>query len=190
MAVLGEGRVVGYVAVEAQPTEPAIGQIEVNLVTKPPLGPDAVAVAHQQHTDHQLRIDRGPTHLAVVRLKVSPNARQIDEPIDLAQHVIARHVPFQAEAIKQRLLHHCPFAHHRPNLLSPGESELGRSPSLKEFFNTISCFRTLENSAIDRQTFSILTPQTRCVAFGKGSKSASHDRITSPSQAAPVEPNA
>jgi hypothetical protein len=40
-----------------------------------------------------------------IRLKVSPNARQIDEPIDLAQHVIARHVPFQAEAKAWRCLH-------------------------------------------------------------------------------------
>jgi hypothetical protein len=88
MAVLGKGRVVGHVAIEAKAAEPAIGQIEVNLVTQPPLGTNAVAVAHQQHTDHQFWIDRGASHVAVVRLKVSPNTRQIDEPIDLAQHVI------------------------------------------------------------------------------------------------------
>src|SRR5450755_2042903 len=38
MAVLGKGRVVGHVAIEAKAAEPAIGQIEVNLVTQPPLG--------------------------------------------------------------------------------------------------------------------------------------------------------
>jgi hypothetical protein len=27
----------------------------------------------------------------------------------------------EAEAVKQRLLHHTPLAHHRPNLLRPGE---------------------------------------------------------------------
>ena len=68
VAVLGERRVVGHVAVDAQPTEPAIGQIEMNLVTEPSLGTDAVAVAHQQHPDHQLWIDRGSTHVAVERL--------------------------------------------------------------------------------------------------------------------------
>jgi hypothetical protein len=64
MAVLGEGRVVGHVAVEAQPTEPAIGQIEMSLVTQPSLGTDAIAVAHQQHPDHQLwSIEGRPTLL-------------------------------------------------------------------------------------------------------------------------------
>ena len=52
MAALGRGRVVGRAAIEAQPAEPAIDQIEVNLVTQPPLGADAVALTHQQHSDH------------------------------------------------------------------------------------------------------------------------------------------
>ena len=121
VTVLREGRMVGHVPVEAKPAEPAVGQIEVNLVAQPPLGTNAVAVAHQQHADHQLGIDRGSAHLAVVRLKVSPNVRQIDEPIDLAQHVTAWDVPLQAEAIEQRFLHHPPFAHHRPISRRPGE---------------------------------------------------------------------
>ena len=102
MAVLGRSSG-GHAALEAQPAEPAIGQVEVNLFTQPPLGTDAVAV-----TTSSIRIInsgsiRGSTHVAVVRLKVSPNARQIDEPIDLAQQVIARDVSFQAEAIIDRI---------------------------------------------------------------------------------------
>ena len=37
VAVLGKRRMIGDVAVEPQATEPAIGQIEVDLVAQPPL---------------------------------------------------------------------------------------------------------------------------------------------------------
>ena len=107
---------VRHFAVEAQPAEPAVGQVEVDFLAQAPLGADTKAVPHQQHPDHQLGINRRPTHRAVVRLKVDPNARQIDEPVNRPQHVIARDMPFQAKAVKQRLLHHSPFAHHRPRL--------------------------------------------------------------------------
>ena len=56
----------------------------------------------------------GQTRLAVVRLQMRPNLRKVDEPVDLAKQVIVRDMPFEAEAVEQRLLHHPPFAHHRP----------------------------------------------------------------------------
>ena len=65
VAVLREGRVVGHVAVQPQPAEPAIGEVEMNLLAEPPLGPDAEAVAHQQHADQQLGVDRGAADRAV-----------------------------------------------------------------------------------------------------------------------------
>src|ERR1700730_13350248 len=58
-------------------------------------------------------------------LSADSNVRQINEPIDLAKHVIARDVPFEAEHVEQCLLHHCPLAHHResPRLIEKTESE-------------------------------------------------------------------
>jgi hypothetical protein len=38
--------------------------------------------------------------------------RKVDEPVDLAQQVIARNMTLEAEAVEQRLLHHPPLAHH------------------------------------------------------------------------------
>jgi hypothetical protein len=35
--------------------------------------------------------------------------------------VIVGDVPLEAEAVEQRLLHHPPLAHHRPNLLRSAE---------------------------------------------------------------------
>jgi hypothetical protein len=57
-----------------------------------------------------------------------PNLGQVDETADLAQQVIVRDAPLKAEAVEQRLLHHPPLAHHRPNLLHPTEENQRTAP--------------------------------------------------------------
>ena len=103
---LGKRRVIGHIAVETHATEPAIGQIEVDLLAQPPLRANAEAVADNQHTHHQLGIDRGPSNVAVVGPEVRPQAGQIDEAVDLAKQVIVGDMTLKAEAVEQRLLHH------------------------------------------------------------------------------------
>ena len=76
------------VAVEPQAKEPAIGKVEVDLVAQPPFGANTEAVADNEHPDHQLRIDRGPSDIAIVGPQVRPQPGKIDKPIDLAQQVI------------------------------------------------------------------------------------------------------
>ncbi len=56
---------VRYVALQSETAEPAIGKVQVDLLAQPTLGADAEAVANNQHPDHQFRIDRGATNLAV-----------------------------------------------------------------------------------------------------------------------------
>jgi hypothetical protein len=51
--------------------------------------------------------------VAVIGPQMRRNGRQVDEPVDLAQHVTVGNMPLQAEAVEQRLLQHPPFAHHR-----------------------------------------------------------------------------
>ena len=68
---------------EPKATEPAIGQIEVDLVAQPTLRANAEAVADDQHAPHQLGIDRRATRLAVVRPQTRPQSAQIDEAVDL-----------------------------------------------------------------------------------------------------------
>jgi hypothetical protein len=48
---------VGHLVFEAEPAEPPIGEVELDLTTEPALGADRVAVADQEHPDHQLGID-------------------------------------------------------------------------------------------------------------------------------------
>src|SRR5450631_418656 len=132
MPVLGERRMIRHLTVETQAAEPAIGQVEVDFVTQPPLRADPVAVTHQKHADHQLGIDRGTSHRAVVRLKMGPNARQVDEPVDGPEHVIARNVAIQAELVEQSSLvdlartHHA--THSSPRYLSESALRRGDKP--------------------------------------------------------------
>jgi hypothetical protein len=54
---------VRHLAIEAQTAEPAIRQVQVDLFAQPPFRADAEAIAHDQHADQQLRIDRRPVAL-------------------------------------------------------------------------------------------------------------------------------
>ena len=101
MPVAREGRMVRHLAVQTQPTEPAIGEVEVHLLAQPPLGPDAHAVAHDQHPHHQLRIDRGPADGAVEGLKLGPDALEVEEAVDASQQVIGRDVIIEPELVEQ-----------------------------------------------------------------------------------------
>jgi hypothetical protein len=49
--------------------------------------------------------------------------------------MILGHMPLKTEAVEQRLLHHPPLAHHRPNLLNPAERISDQHPNQAEFFN-------------------------------------------------------
>ena len=81
------------VAVEPEAAEPAVRQIEVNLLAQTPLGADTEAVSHDQHPDHQLGIDRGSANGAVERRHLPPQLAELNEPIDRAQQMIGRNVP-------------------------------------------------------------------------------------------------
>src|SRR3546814_5062737 len=82
MPVLREGRVIGHSAVEPQPAEPTIREVQMHLLAQPPLRTDPHEIADDQHPDHQLRIDRRPTRVAIIRPKVFSDIAQLHEPVD------------------------------------------------------------------------------------------------------------
>lgn len=86
----------------------------MDFVAESTLGADAEALAEEQHPDHELRIDRGPAHLAVEWAQMRADFGEIEEPIDGPHPMIGRDVLLQAELVKQRLLQHRPLAHHQP----------------------------------------------------------------------------
>ncbi len=107
---------VGNLPLQPEPTEPAIGQIQMHLLAEAALRADAEAVADNQHPDHQLRIDRRTPHGAVERRELPPHLRQIDEAVDRPQEMIGRHMRIEREVVKKRTLFDLPRSHHR---LSP-----------------------------------------------------------------------
>ena len=62
-----ERRVIRHLVVAIEPAELSVGEVQPHLLAQPPLKADAVAVTHNQHPDHELRIDRGPANVAVER---------------------------------------------------------------------------------------------------------------------------
>ena len=73
------------IAVEPEPAEPPVCQIEVDLFAEPPLGADTEAVADDQHPDHQLGINRWPTQRAVEWRQVAAQLRQVNKAVDRPQ---------------------------------------------------------------------------------------------------------
>src|SRR4051795_13039532 len=137
MTVTREGRVIGYLRVQAKTTEPAIGQIEVHLLTQPPLGADAHAIADNQHPDHQIGINRGSAHGAVERLQLRAHNVEINEPIDAPKQVITGHMIIQAEIIEEPR-RRCLPSHHRLSLRSLRATESAHGHFSSANFSTES----------------------------------------------------
>jgi hypothetical protein len=58
--------------------------------------------------------------------------------LEKAKQVIRRHVPLEAELVKQRLLRHRPLTHHQPVSAFLADTESGRHNHFKtDFFNGI-----------------------------------------------------
>ena len=112
---------VGHCAVEPEPTKPPVGEVQVHLLAQPPLGADAKAVAHDQHADHQLWIDRRPAYGAVERRQLTPQSIKLDKPVNRSQQVLFRHMPLERKLVEQRVLLDLPFPHHR---LPPSRRDL------------------------------------------------------------------
>ena len=90
MAVAREGGMVRNLTVQSQTAEPSIGEVEVNLLAEPPLGPNTHAISNDQHPHHQLGSDRGTAHGAVEWLQLSADAFQINELVDPTKEVVYR----------------------------------------------------------------------------------------------------
>ncbi len=74
VAVLREGRVIRHRIGDLQLAEPAVRQVQLDLLAQQSIRADPQAVTDQHHADHQLRIDRRPSRVAVVRREVLAKA--------------------------------------------------------------------------------------------------------------------
>ena len=76
----------------------------MHFFAQPSLGPDAEAVADQQHAHHELRIDRRPTRVAVKRCQVTAQITEIKKSIYATQQIIGRNVTVEIERVEQLIL--------------------------------------------------------------------------------------
>src|SRR5580704_5875213 len=95
---------VGYPILDAELAKPPIGQIDLHLGAQPPLRADRKHVAHNQHPDHQHRIDRGPTGVRIVRRKLLVHPIKIEHASDLPDQMIGRYHLVEIERIKELAL--------------------------------------------------------------------------------------
>jgi hypothetical protein len=76
----------------------------MGLFAQAPFGANATAIAHDQHADHQLRINRRTPNRAIEIGEMVPQVAQIETPINAAQQVIFWDVVFKVERVKQPIL--------------------------------------------------------------------------------------
>src|SRR2546422_10611895 len=97
---------IGNLVIELEAAEPTITEMKFDLLAQLPFKADAIAVAHNQHPDHELGIDRGPANVAVERREllsqVSQNPRH--DRIDPAQQIARRNTLFEVKQIEQLAL--------------------------------------------------------------------------------------
>jgi hypothetical protein len=116
VAIDRESRVVGNLVVKIEAAEPAIGEVQLDLLAQLPLEANAVAVTDDEHPDDQLGVDRRPADLAVERLQLLPKLSQNPrhDRIDAAQEMAFWNPHFEVEEIEQLALIDRLPTHHDP----------------------------------------------------------------------------
>src|SRR5207344_1365242 len=92
-------------------------QMQFDFLAQPPLKADAIAVAHDQHPDHKLWINRRPADLAVERCQLLTKSSQqpCHHRIDPAQQMTSRNALFKVEQVEQMaLIARLPTHHGKP----------------------------------------------------------------------------
>src|SRR5262247_2610537 len=98
---------------DAQTTEPAVRQVDLNLPAEQPLRTDGKNVADDEHPDHQHRVNRRAAARRVVRCKFSTHPGQIEHGGDLAHKVIAWYHLVEPKLVEKLLLLVLQPPHHR-----------------------------------------------------------------------------
>src|SRR4029077_4025535 len=109
-----EHRMVGNPVLDAELAEPSICEIDLHFRAQLSLRSNRKHVAHQQHPDHQHRINRRPTGVRVVRCKLPVYPIKIEDPVDLPDQMIRRHHLVEIKRVKELTLSAPSPSHHRP----------------------------------------------------------------------------
>src|SRR5262247_262277 len=139
---------------DAQTTEPAVRQVDLNLPAEQPLRTDGKNVADDEHPDHQHRVNRRAAARRVVRCKFSTHPGQIEHGGDLAHKVIAWYHLVEPKLVEKLLLLVLQPPHHRSppqRIVSERRNHRSQKPSTG-FCNKIGTSRTREMFALSLQS--------------------------------------
>src|SRR5256885_9169502 len=96
----------------AELAEPAIREVHLNFATDQPLRADREDISHDQHPDHQFRIDRRPTHGRIMRCKFAAEPGKIESSIDLPHQMIFRDCVIELKLVEKLRSFALPASHH------------------------------------------------------------------------------
>jgi hypothetical protein len=104
MTILGEGRMIRHGIFKTRPTEPAIGQIQVDFFPQAALRTDAEALADDQHPDHQFRINGWPARVTAVFGEMLAKVGSVEMLVDAAKEMILWDVVVKVEGVEKSSL--------------------------------------------------------------------------------------
>src|SRR3954468_15659041 len=110
----------------AELAEPAIREVHLNFATDQPLRADRKYISHDQHPDHQFRIDRRPTYGRIMRCKFAAEPGKIESSIDLSAPNDLRELRHRAETGRKAALVRSSAV---PSWLAPTKIRVGKMES-------------------------------------------------------------
>jgi len=121
--------VVRDLVIQIELAKPAVGQVQLYFLTQLAFRADAIAVAHDEHPDHQLGVDRRAADLAVVGLKLLVQVGECrrHEHVHAAQQVVLGDAIFELELVEQTALVPLLPPHHRRAPAAANQSASGNT---------------------------------------------------------------
>ena len=119
--------------------EPAIGEVHLHFTADQSLRADRKDIPHDQHPDHQFRIDRRATHGRIMRCKFAAKPGQIESSVDLPHQMIFGNRVAKMKLVEQLTLVTLQTAHHgstSPRIASTQRNHASR-PVSTDFCNKI-----------------------------------------------------
>src|SRR5665811_2094498 len=92
--------------------EPAIGEVHLHFTADQSLRADRKDIPHDQHPDHQFRINRWATHRRIMRRKFAAKPGQIESGVDLPHQMIFGNRVTKLKLVEQLTLVTLQTAHH------------------------------------------------------------------------------
>jgi hypothetical protein len=100
VAVTRKHRMIRDRMLNTELAEPPIGEVHLNFTADQPFRTDRKDISHDEHPDHQLRINRRATHGRIMRCKFAAKPGQIESGIDLPHQVIFRNRVVEFKLLK------------------------------------------------------------------------------------------